>query len=295
MYDQRLDAIIKTAELGSFSKAAFELGYSTPALIKQVNSFEKQIGVTIFNRSNKGITLTDNGTVFVEDAKDIIARCKQAIERARQGQIDITNLVRVGISSYQSGQKILDLCQRLYLNKTQLVIQFVPIGDSHESYKYALEHLGERIDVIGTSYLPNLPQGLCNFEIIGNPYLCLAIPLNDELAKYDEIDVSDLEGKTIHVPARGNPYTDSARAEIAEYAPGVKFVEFEHYGIGVFNECSMSGDILLSKEIWRDVHPLLKTVDVKWSQTVPYCLYYAKDPSPAVVEFVDSLKRLVNE
>ena len=34
MYDKRLDAIIKTAELGSFSKAAQALGYTVPALGK---------------------------------------------------------------------------------------------------------------------------------------------------------------------------------------------------------------------------------------------------------------------
>ena len=41
MYDRRLDAIVAAAELGSFSKAAERLSISTPALVKQVTTFER--------------------------------------------------------------------------------------------------------------------------------------------------------------------------------------------------------------------------------------------------------------
>ena len=105
MYDKRLDSIIMTADLGSFSKAAKATGYSVPALVKQVNGFESEIGITIFERSNKGVRLTPGGRTFLEDARSIIAQCELALNNAIESQTQADNLVRVGISLYQSGQR----------------------------------------------------------------------------------------------------------------------------------------------------------------------------------------------
>lgn len=288
MYDKRLDAVLKAAEWGSFSKAAHDLGYSTPALVKQIDGFESQTGVTIFERTNKGVSLTPAGQSLVEDVRGIIAQCKLSVQKATRIQNQAGNLVRVGVSLYQSGQPILRICHDLYKHGTDLRIQFVPVADTYESYKHTIENFGDEVDVLGSTHLPEKDERFCNKVIIGNPFLCLSVALNDELAAYDSVDVSVLAGRRVHVPERGNPYTDSARAEIATKAPGVEFVEFSHYCMEVFDECAMSGDVLLSKEIWRDVHPLLKTVDVAWDETIPYCLYYAKSPRPAVERFIQA-------
>ena len=295
MYDKRLDAIVKAAELGSFSKAAQEMDYSVPALIKQISSFESQMGVKIFERSNKGVNLTAVGREFVEDAKDLIMRSNQILEKAARTQSISDNLVRVGVSLYQSGQRILELCQNLYLHGTSLVIQFVPVGDTYESYKYTIEHLGEEVDVFGSTRLDEEDERSANLAIVGNPNLCIGAALKDELAAFDTIEVSALAGRRIHIQRRGNPYIDSARAEIAERATGVEFVEFPRYTMSVFDTCANSDDLLLTKEIWRGVHPLLKTIDVKWNRTMPYCLYYAKNPRPAALKFISSIKALIDE
>lgn len=294
MYDKRLDAVLKTAELGSFSKAAKELGYTIPALIKQVNGLENQLGITIFDRSNKGIELTPAGRVLIEDARDIVDRCNQAIERAARNQTQNDNLVRLGVSLYQSGQPIMRLCQQMYLRGIDLRIQFVPVADTYESYQHTIHHFGDEVDVLPSTRLPPADERNCNMIILGNPFLCLNVALNDELAKREAIEVSDLAGRRILVPKRGNVYTDSARDEIAERAPGVAFEEFPYYDMPVFDRCAMGDEVLLSKEIWRGIHPLLATVDVHWGQTIPYCLYYAKDPSPAVQKFVQAASELAH-
>lgn len=295
MYDKRLDAIIKAAELGSFSKAAQEMDYSVPALIKQISSFEAQMGITVFERSNKGVSLTAAGKVFIEDAKDLILRSNQILEKATIRQSMDDNLVRVGVSLYQSGQRILELCQSLYLRGTDLIIQFVPVGDTYESYKYTIEHLGEEVDVFGSTRLDEEDERFANLAIVGNPYLCIAASLKDELSAYDSIEVSALAGRRIYIQRRGNPYIDSARSEIAERAIGVEFLEFPRYTLSVFDTCANTGDLLLTKEIWRGVHPLLKTIDVEWNRTMPYCLYYAKHPRPAALKFIDSMRALISE
>lgn len=83
MYDRRLDAIVAAAELGSFSKAAERLSISTPALVKQVTTFEREFGVVAFERTHTGVRPTAAGASLVEDARKIMGEVAAALWRAR--------------------------------------------------------------------------------------------------------------------------------------------------------------------------------------------------------------------
>lgn len=61
MYNHQLDAFIKVADTGSFGKAAEAMYISPPALIQQINLLEGRCGFKLFNRSNRGVTLTPAG------------------------------------------------------------------------------------------------------------------------------------------------------------------------------------------------------------------------------------------
>uniref|UniRef100_UPI0015D6C102 LysR family transcriptional regulator n=1 Tax=Staphylococcus haemolyticus TaxID=1283 RepID=UPI0015D6C102 len=83
MYSRQIEVFVKVVEQKSFSKAAEELFISSTAIMKQINSLEDQVGVTLLNRSNKGVSLTPAGKSFYEDAKEIIKLSNQAIQRAK--------------------------------------------------------------------------------------------------------------------------------------------------------------------------------------------------------------------
>ena len=53
-----LKNFVKIADAGSISKAAKELHLSQPPLTKQMQALEERLGVRLFDRSVKGITLT---------------------------------------------------------------------------------------------------------------------------------------------------------------------------------------------------------------------------------------------
>ena len=61
MYNPQLDTFICVVEAGSFSKAADKLYISPPAVIKQINLLESSLGVKLFERSHRGLTLTNAG------------------------------------------------------------------------------------------------------------------------------------------------------------------------------------------------------------------------------------------
>ena len=60
----RFKTFIKVADSGSFNKAAENLYISAPAVIKQINSLEKEIDIELFKRTNQGLTLTEAGKMI---------------------------------------------------------------------------------------------------------------------------------------------------------------------------------------------------------------------------------------
>lgn len=69
---QQLKYIIEIAETGSITMAAQRLFIAQPSLSKSVAELEKEMGITIFNRSNKGVYLSEDGTKFLSYARQIV-------------------------------------------------------------------------------------------------------------------------------------------------------------------------------------------------------------------------------
>ena len=76
MYNPQLDTFIRVADAGSFNKAAEE-SYITPtAVIKQINLLEDSLGIKLFERTHRGLTLTKAGKSLYQDTKYIIQYCR---------------------------------------------------------------------------------------------------------------------------------------------------------------------------------------------------------------------------
>lgn len=57
----KYEAFLNIIERGSYSKACEDLGYSLSGISKMMKSMEEEIGISLINRTNKGITLTPDG------------------------------------------------------------------------------------------------------------------------------------------------------------------------------------------------------------------------------------------
>src|SRR5471032_3649847 len=68
---------------GSFNRAAHSLHLTQPALSRQVKDLEDELGVRLLERGKNDMTLTDAGEVFYEEARDLLARADQAVQRVR--------------------------------------------------------------------------------------------------------------------------------------------------------------------------------------------------------------------
>ena len=67
----QLHYAITISETGSLNKAAEILYVSQPSLTGSMQELEKELGITIFHRSGKGVTLTNDGLEFITHARQV--------------------------------------------------------------------------------------------------------------------------------------------------------------------------------------------------------------------------------
>ena len=86
---QQLRYAVGIANIGSFSKAAESMFISQPSLTAAVHDLEREIGITVFNRTNRGVTLTPEGEEFIARANELLNHFKSVVKRyGKEGELD---------------------------------------------------------------------------------------------------------------------------------------------------------------------------------------------------------------
>lgn len=92
---RHLPAFVQAAECGSFVAAGEALGLTGSAVSKAVALLETELGVPLFLRSTRGITLTGDGRRFLTRCREALAVLDQAREQTHAAQRDVHGLLRV--------------------------------------------------------------------------------------------------------------------------------------------------------------------------------------------------------
>jgi DNA-binding transcriptional LysR family regulator len=92
---KELDAVVAVARRSSFRGAALDLGMSTTALSSAVAKLEAHLGVRLFNRTTRSVSLTDAGRVFVEQLAPGLDDIRGAMDAARSQQTKPSGMLRI--------------------------------------------------------------------------------------------------------------------------------------------------------------------------------------------------------
>lgn len=96
----QLRYFVHVAELGSFSRAATCLNVTQPALSRQVNLLEQELGVRLLHRDGRGVSLTGSGSVLFERAVDLLDRVRDARQAVAAPDAAIEGEVRIGLPAW---------------------------------------------------------------------------------------------------------------------------------------------------------------------------------------------------
>lgn len=90
-----LDAVLMVARRGKFRTAAVELGVSTTALSNAIGKLERTLGVRLFNRTTRSVSLTEAGRQFVAQIAPAVQDIHEAMEVARSQQATPAGTLRI--------------------------------------------------------------------------------------------------------------------------------------------------------------------------------------------------------
>ncbi|MBN2259581.1 MAG: LysR family transcriptional regulator [Clostridiales bacterium] len=96
---KQLESFITIAKYNSFSRAAEKLYLTQPTLSNHIISLEKELDTILFNRVNKKVTLTDAGTLFLQNALDILHSRDRAIFSLNKFKGSINGLLEISSST----------------------------------------------------------------------------------------------------------------------------------------------------------------------------------------------------
>ncbi len=295
MYNPQLETFIRVADAGSFNKAA-EQAYITPtAVLKQINLLEADLGVQLFERTHRGLSLTKAGSSLYKDTKYIIQYCKDSVVRAKNAMQENADIIRIGTSPMTPAQVLVELWPQIHALCPEIKFQLVPFENTPENAREILKNLGQNIDVVAGIFdetMLNLRQ-CAGFELFEQP-LCCAVSIHHRLADKIKLTIQDLYGENLLMMHRDwSHYVDRLRDDLWQNHSKISIVDFDFYSVDVFNRCENGNDVLMAVPVWDNVHPLLKVIPVDWSYSIPYGLLHSPEPSVTVKKFLSALQKVL--
>ncbi len=295
MYNRILDTFIAVVDYGSFTKAAEYLYISPTAIMKQMNSLEKHLNIKLIERTPSGVYLTPAGKIIYNDAKFIINYSNKSITSANAVTHKYDTTFCVGTSLLNPAKPFMDLWYRLNESFTDYKLHLVPFEDNHEGILSEIEKLGEKFDFLIGVCDSKAWLSLCQFLPLGRYKKMIAVSREHRLASKRYINIEDLYGETLMMVSRGDSgVNDFLRNDLEKNHPQIKIEDTpQFYDLSVFNRCAETGNVLLTIECWKDVHPGLISIPVNWDYKIPYGLLYCLNAPPDVLRFIKSVKDII--
>lgn len=291
MYNHQLTAFVQVADSGSFNKAAEQLFLSSTAIIKQINALERHLDLTLVQRSNHGVTLTEAGKIIYRYAKEMIATSEKAIQEAKLSTCLAESVFCVGTSILNPCKPFMDLWYLLSDRMPGFRLHIVPFEDDHDGILHEIGALGEKFDFLIGACDSRQWLDRCNFLPLGVYRHCVAVPREHPLARKEKLTIQDLYGQTLMMVKEGDSASVDQVRHFVQQHPAITIEDTsQFYDIEVFNRCVQTRQLLMSLDCWSEVHPALVTLPVDWDFTIPYGILYSLTPDKDVLRLIQLAK-----
>lgn len=200
---------VEVAKVGSLNKAAESLYVALPNISRSIKELEADLGITVFDRTAKGMVLTPEGEEFISYAKDILKQIDQVENMYKSGHVKKQKFsISVPRACYISDafaefSKTLsnDACEIFYKEtNSQRTINNILNHD----YKLGIIRYAENFDKYFKSMLE---EKALSYEMVTEFSYCLIMSADNPLAKKDVITFDDL---TDYIEiAHADPYVPS--------------------------------------------------------------------------------------
>lgn len=287
-----LEAVLAIAHRGSFRAAALDLGISTTALSNAVGKLERKIGVRLFNRTTRSVSLTDAGMTFVGQIGPAVQSIHEAMNTARSQQATPSGTLRINAFATAAREILSPLVVEFLRRHPQVHIDLVTEGRLvdvvAEGFDLGIRTaelvpsdtiaipLGARrrfCVVASPAYLKDREMPRIPHDLLAHPCIRVRLP-NGALYRWH----FEKDGQSVQIDVQGPITLDEASLS--------RMAALDAVGIGFFMEADVRDDIASGRlvQILEDWTPPLAAL----------CLYYPsrRNPSAAFRAFIDLAREM---
>ena len=192
---RHLRAFATIVDVGGLSRAATRLHLSQPALSRQIQALEAELGVLLFDRIGRRVQLTSQGEDLLRRSRRLIAEADSLGERARELKSGETGILRVAATP----QVIEDLLAPflMHYRRRHSGVEVHLIEDGGARLLSRLER--------GEAHLSITPAATTRFEgrLLYPIHVVAALPRAHRLARRSLLEIAELEDEPLLLPQRG--------------------------------------------------------------------------------------------
>lgn len=288
---RHLRYFITVAEELNFSKAALRLYTAQPSLSQQIKDLEEDVGVKLLHRTKRKVELTEEGAVFLEQARLTMAQADKAVAMARQVSQAKQQMLRIGFVPVAEMKIFPYVLPNLRVQSPDLKIELLSMNNTDQMK--ALKR-GD-IDISFTRHNFNSDEIESQF-VLREP-LIFILPKDHPLAKYERIPVKALDGIDFIIPSAEQSLT--LHNTILAFAKdhGIEFnivqkadnILFNINSIGMGLGCTILPGYIAPLSMNNTV---IRPLNVELPQLDLYVSYRKDTHSIAVQKFIELLTKV---
>jgi DNA-binding transcriptional LysR family regulator len=291
---RHLRYFVAVAQELNFRRAASLLHMAQPPLSMQIKVLEGELGVQLFDRSSRAITLTAAGSRFLIDARRVLDEAVLAEANAKKAAAGVVGSLRIGFMLSTAHNLLGNAISKFKSDYPEVELNLLDLTNSEQVKALADDH----IDIAFTRSQIGKPE--LETEILFEEAMVMMVPSTDPLAKKKRLAWKDLQGKTI-----------------VTLHPGQALGFYDNF----FAKCHDAKISVLTGQYANDIHTEMWLVSIGMGlaptslttsqirrPNVSYCQlpsdlpkvqtamsWKKARPSPAVVNFISTIRQLAKE
>ncbi len=197
MESKKLEALLMSADLGSFTRAAEVLGYTQSGLTHMMNSLEREIGFPLLDRGRHGVRLTDEGEKLAPLMREFL-RAGAALDET-VAQLSATRSETIHVAAYASlAMHWLPAIIQAFRAENPTVDVDIRMAD-HVDAPYKLLSQG-KMDVI---FVSRQEPGPYDWVHLKDDTMYAVLPRDYPTGGRESFPLHEFEGKAFLMPAQG--------------------------------------------------------------------------------------------
>ncbi|SNT02383.1 LysR family transcriptional regulator [Tropicimonas sediminicola] len=193
----QLKCFLTAAETLHFGRAAQALDMLPATLGRQIRQLEEQLGVQLFQRTTRAVSLTETGSRILEDARKLVEEAEAFERNVRTIRNSGTHALNVGAIDSAAAGLMPQLLQLVRQEQPDLTVQIIEQKTIHLLPKL----LSGSID-LAFCRPPDIRDPRVHFMTLFYETAVVALPSSHALAGRERLGISDLEDEPLIVPDR---------------------------------------------------------------------------------------------